>query len=212
MEDHTAYDYRMYDRVWQRVSPGDDPYGDIRAAQNAGEARTMPCRPEEPAQSLSVRPAPPSVRPLPGEEIDPCCMGSAAVESIEVLGGFIEEELSQRRCYLGLAARLCSSEAAAVLRRLAQEKLQAARKLKAAWFLINGSCYETAVRMEHMCWNCAADALRSCYHREACNGFNYRRASEETLDPCLQKIFACLSEQAFERADAIMAILGKIIC
>ena len=55
-------------------------------------------------------------------------------------------------------------------------------------------------------------ALRACYHQEACNGFNYQRASEETMDICLRKLFARLSEQSYRRAEALMALLGRLVC
>ncbi len=220
MENPTAYDYRMYDHIWQRVSPGCDPYGDIHAAQNerqhtgemppsagsgSAEAMTMPA-------PQNAQPAPRSEDTLPRAQLDPCCMGSEAMESLEVLEGFIEEELAQRRCYMGLAARVCNNSAARLLRSLAQEKLEAARELKTAYYLITGSCYEGLVSIDHMCWNSLADALRSCYHQEACNGFNYRRAADETVDTCLQKLLGRLSERSFARADAVMELLGHMIC
>ena len=43
-------------------------------------------------------------------------------------------------------------------------------------------------------------------------GYNYQRASEEALDICLQKLFARLSEQSYRRAEALMALLGRIVC
>lgn len=29
-----AYDYRQYDRVWQRVAPGLEPYPDLKETEN----------------------------------------------------------------------------------------------------------------------------------------------------------------------------------
>lgn len=219
MENPTAYDYRMYDQVWQRVSPGCDPYGDIHAAQNDQQhAGGMPPAGGSTGETLSVQtrqsapPAAQSENTLPGAQLNPCCMGSEAMESIEVLEGFIEEELAQRRCYMGLAARLCNGGAARLLRTLAQEKLEAARELKTAYFLITGACYENIVSIDHMRWNSLADALRSCYHQEVCNGFNYQRAADETVDQCLQKLLGRLAVQSFARADAVMELLGHILC
>ena len=57
-----------------------------------------------------------------------------------------------------------------------------------------------------------AEALRYCYHQEACNGFNYQRAADETVDTCLQKLLARLAEQSYCRAEAVMALLGRMIC
>ena len=63
-----SYDFRRYDRIWQRVSPTLEPY-----PAEEGEAMTA----LTPAQESQ----------LPGAEADPCCMGSAARESLSVLTG-----------------------------------------------------------------------------------------------------------------------------
>lgn len=209
MQDHTAYDYRMYDNVWQRVSPGCAPYGDSDAMPNASHQHTASLGESMSAQMTQM---PQRADTLPGAQLNPCCMGSEAMQDLKVLEGFIEEELAQRRCYLGLSQRLCHGGAARLLRSIAQEKKEAAQELKTAYFLITGSCYESAVSIDHMRWNSLCDALRSCYHQEACNGFNYRRAADETVDTCLQKLLGRLSAQAFARADALMDLLGQILC
>lgn len=212
MENPTAYDYRMYDNVWKRVSPELDPYGDICAAQ-AEEQR--PSNMSPPVTTLSApAPNPPadSETSLPGAALDPCCMGSEAAESINVLEGFIEEELAQRRCYLGLSHRVCHAGAARLLRAMAAEKMTAAQSLKTAYYLITGTCYENTISIDHMRWNSLADALRTAYHQEACNGFNYQRAADEIIDTCLQKILTRLSREAFHRADAILELLSHILC
>lgn len=214
MENPTAYDYRMYDQLWKRVSPELDPYEDIHAAQQESQSTNEPISAPPPISALAT-----SNRPtvseesgtLPGAQVNPCCMGSEAMESIRVLEGFIEEEISQRRCYLGLAGRICHSGAANLLRRIAAEKHEAAQSLKTAYYLITGSCYENLISIDHMRWNSLCDALRSCYHQEACNAFNYQRAAEETIDPCLGKLLSDLSKKAFARADAVMELLGRMI-
>lgn len=82
------YDYRQYDRIWERVAPTLNPYPAART-QNSAAAAPMTVQEEE---------------NLPGAEQNPCCMGSQAAESLEVLKGFIEEELADRRYYLAFAA------------------------------------------------------------------------------------------------------------
>ena len=66
--------------------------------------------------------------------------------------------------------------------------------------------------MEHLHWEDLSQALRSCYHQEACNGFNYQRAADETVDVCLQKLFGRLAEQSYRRGEEIMSLLGCLIC
>ena len=139
-------------------------------------------------------------------------MGTAARESLEVLEGFIQEELAGCRCCQSLSCKVKNANAAKLLRRIAAEKRCAARDLCAAYFLITGTQYAPAITIERKCWENLAQALRSCYHQEACNGYNYQRASEEALDICLQKLFARLSEQSYRRAEALMALLGRIVC
>lgn len=209
-----AYDYRIYDRIWQRVSPDLNPYPDVRAAAETGEApAAMP--PEQPAVPAAV-PAPLQEgggdANLPGADRNPCCMGTEAQESLEVLEGFIEEELAERRCCLAMSCRFRNQSAAKLLRRIAAEKQAAAKELGSAYYLITGSCYAPAISVEHMQWAGLAEALRSCYHQEACNGLNYQRAAEESLDPCLQKLFNRLGEQSYRRAEEIMALLARLLC
>lgn len=214
MDHSTPYDYRMYDQIWKRVSPELDPYGDITSAQ----AEEHQCGDMSPPTTALTTPARGAAAPdsgegsLPGAELDPCCMGSNAAESISVLTGFIEEELAQRRCYLGLSHRLCHSGAARLLQTMAAEKMAAAQALKAAYFLITGHCYANTISIDHMRWNSLPDALRTAYHQEACNGFNYQRAADETIDTCLQKLLSRLSQEAFDRSEAIMALLSRLLC
>ena len=90
-----AYDFRVYDQVWQRVAPGTDPFSPDPAAAGM-TADPQAVRPIPP-----VDPAPPVPAPvprqegggegnLPGAETNPCCMGTEARESLEVLEGFLQ--------------------------------------------------------------------------------------------------------------------------
>ena len=101
---------------------------------------------------------------------------------------------------------------ARLLRRIAGEKQAAARELCAARFLITGQQYAPAITVEHRRWENLAQALRSCYHQEACGGFNYQRAADEAVDPCLQKLFTRLGERASRRAGEVMELLGCLLC
>ena len=65
--------------VWQRVDPTLQPY---------------------PPQQSTTQPA---VQQPVQQPVDVCCMGTAAQEDIDVIRGFIEEELSDRRSYLACA-------------------------------------------------------------------------------------------------------------
>lgn len=88
---NAAYDYRRCARVWQRVDPTLNPYPDVRA--------TAAMAADTPGDGLSAAERNAELT-LPGAQADPCCMGTAALESLEVLQGFIREELADRRTYL----------------------------------------------------------------------------------------------------------------
>lgn len=212
-----AYDFRVYDQVWQRVSPGADPFSPDPAAAGMTDAspRNTPSAagvPPAPAAAPAPRQEVGGESNLPGAEPNPCCMGTEARESLEVLEGFLQEELAEGRCCQALANRTRNPRASRLLHQAAAEKRTAARELCAAYYLITGSRYTPAITVERMCWENLPQALRSCYHQEACNGFNYQRASEEALDICLQKLFARLGEQSYRRAANVMDLLGNLIC
>ena len=207
-----AYDYRVYDQVWQRVTPGVDPYAEDAAApsQNASPATPAPAAPVLAVQAAARQES--GGATLPGAEPNPCCMGTNAQDSLEVLEGFIQEELAASRCCQSLSCHVRSHAAAQLFRRFANEKQAAAREMCGAYYLITGTRYAPSITVEHMHWGSLAEALRSCYHQEACSGLNYARAADETLDLCLTKLFNQLSEQAYQRAEDVMSLLGRLVC
>ena len=210
-----AYDYRIYDQVWQRVSPGVDPYAEDAAvpSQSVSPASSVSAAPAAATQvQAAARQESSGAATLPGAEPDPCCMGTNAQNSLEVLEGFIQEELASSRCCQSLSCSVRNQAAAQLFRRFACEKQAAAREMCSAYYLITGNRYSPSITVEHMHWGSLAEALRSCYHQEACSGLNYARAADETLDLCLTKLFNQLSEQAYQRAEDVMSLLGRIVC
>lgn len=194
---NAAYDYRACARVWHRVDPTLTPYPEARAAMAADTADDGLTAAEREAE-LS----------LPGAQADPCCMGSAATESLEVLQGFLREELADRRTYLFLARRAPTAEARGVFRTLAEEEGRHARKLAAALYLITGERYCPAICYPPLRYAGYCAALRERYHEEVCGGFNYRRASQETLDPCLQQLLLAFSQDEYRHANAMLCLLS----
>ena len=170
------------------------------AVQAAGQSVQAVARQEDTSASL------------PGASPDPCCMGSNAQNSVMVVEGFIQEELAASRQYLCLVCHIRNQTAAQLLRRIACEKQAAARELCGAYYLITGKRYLPSVSVENVHCVSLADALRSCYHQEACGGLNYARAADETTDKCLADLFGRLSEQSYQRAEDVMGVLGKIVC
>lgn len=195
----TAHDYQMADRIWQRVSPDLTPYPELRD-------------PPAPAHQLATpSPERDNTDLLPGAAANPCCMGSLAQPSTDVVAGFIDEELAVRRACLALSQRLYQENIRQLLRHIAKERAAAARQLKSAYYLITGTCHIPSITMEQPHWRCLQEALRSCYHQESCSGLNYARAADEAEDICLQKLFQQLSRQAFCRAEEILTTLGTVI-
>lgn len=199
---NAAYDYRRCARVWQRVDPTLDPYPDVRAA--AAMAADTP----DDGLSAAERNA---ELTLPGAQADPCCMGTAALESLEVLQGFIREELADRRTYLFLARRAPTAEARQVFRAIASDEARHARRLLAAVYLITGERYCPAICYPPLRCDGYCAALRERYHEEVCGGFNYRRASQETLDPCLQQLLLAFSQDEYRHANAMLCLLSGVM-
>lgn len=215
-----GYDYRRYDRIWQRVAPTLEPYpGTMPTAERMSPPPPstppappmMPMLPNPPTPpTMPMLPNPPT-KPelnLPGAQADPCCMGSAAAEDLEVLSGFIEEELSDQRYYLAFA-RQAPSWTRQMLREFAAEEGAHARRLMAVYYLITGTCYTAAVNCERIWVGAWCMALRQRYHAEACGGLNYIRAAEGTTDPCLAKLLTELSEDEYRHASRILAMLER---
>ena len=199
---NAAYDYRRCARVWQRVDPTLDPYPDVRAAAAMAA--------DTPGDGLSAAERNAELT-LPGAQADPCCMGTAALESLEVLQSFIREELADRRTYLFLARRAPTAEARQVFRAIASDEGRHARRLLAAVYLITGERYCPAICYPPLRCDGYCAALRERYHEEVCGGFNYHRASQETLDPCLQQLLLAFSQDEYRHANAMLCLLSGVM-
>lgn len=194
----STYDYRQYDRIWQRVSPNLNPYPGAAAPAM------------EPVPGVPSTPPSSSEGTLPGAVENPCCMGSAAMEMLEVLKGFIEEELEDRSYYLAFA-RQAPSWARQALRDTAAVEAAHARRLMAVYYLITGECYHPALACGSICVGALCPALRNRYHEEACQGLNYIRAAEGTTDPCLTKLLTEFSQDEYRNADRMMELLERAL-
>ena len=196
-------DYQQYDRIWQRVSPELTPYPDLRGARAPTQTTVA-----------STAMAPPAVRleTLPGAIADPCCMGTQAQQSLGVLQGFVDEECRQRTVYLAQVRRQLRPGRAALLRRMAEQSLQHIQQLMTAYYLITGQCLRPVaqqVNVSDMTW---CDLLRASYHEEVCDRFNYMRASEEALDPCVKELFSRLADASQAQAEVLFDELSRHMC
>ena len=194
-----VYDFRRYDRVWQRVAPDLEPYPGVSPAAAA---------PAPPPQTASAAVLTRQESQLPGAAQDPCCMGSAAAEMLEVLTGYIEEEMADRRYFLTMS-RQAPSWARQRLRDIAADEGTHARRLMAAYYLITGQCYRPAIASGAVSIGRLCPALRERYHMEACSGMNYARSADGTTDPCLSKLLNELSADEYRHAEELMSILER---
>ena len=122
-------------------------------------------------------------------------MGSTAAEMLDVITGYIEEELADQR-YTKALLRQAPSWARQRLRDIAAGQGDHAHRLMAAYYLIQGTCYRPSVSTER-------------YHAAACNGLNYARSAGDTMDPCLSRIFQSLSDSSYVYADQFMQMLER---
>ena len=189
-------------QIWERVEPGLEPY----PAPLVMEAGRGPDAVPGAGSVVPVRSA-----PIGGIQ-DPCCMGSAAAEMLQVIQGFLEEELLDRRHDLMLA-RQAPSFARSALRGIAAAAESRARQLMAAYYLITGRCPQqpalgpaSQVYLGRWC-----PALRERYHAEVCTAMNYTRAAEGTTDPCLARLFRELSAGADQDARQLMILLERTL-
>lgn len=182
----SAYDYAGCARVWQRVAPELEPYPPAVYAQTPTQEET-----------------------LPGAIADPCCMGTQAAVSLEVLRGFVRAELSDRQSYLTLSRSAPTMEARRTFRALAEDETQHARRLLGVLYLITGACERQVIQQTPLPDEGYCPLLRRLYHEEACGAFNYRRAAEEAQDICLRTIFSALADDEQRHADAILSLLAR---
>lgn len=198
-----VYDFRQYDRIWQRVAPGMEPYPPSAQQEMTREACTVPAPAQERQEMVPV-----PENQLPGAMRDPCCMGSAAAEMLEVLAGFIEEELADQ-CSLRELLRRAPGWAVTRLRQLAVEEGEHARRLMAVWYLITGQCYRPRGLCRRSGCGGWCETLRERYHDAACSGLNYRRAAEGTTDPCLVKLLEELGTEEYHHAEILLRMLER---
>lgn len=193
-----VYDFRQHDRIWQRVSPGLEPYPDTAARSGGQPGVATPETGLTPMQESQ----------LPGADPNPCCMGTEAAELLTVLEGYIEEELEDQRQYQALS-RQAPSWARQTLREITEDEGNHARRLMAAWYLITGQCYRPNVVRGQLYIGKWCEELRQCYHEEACGGLNYARTADGTADVCLSGMLREFSTDEYRHAERIMALLER---
>ena len=206
-----VYDFRQYDRIWQRVAPTLEPYPSP-GRESAVQQEPAEAAPQAKTGQMSgAALTPAQVRQestLPGAERNPCCMGSAAAEMLEVLTGFAEGELADQRYYQTLT-RQAPAWARQQLRDIAADEGSHARRLLAVYFLITGECYRPIISCDRIYLPGWCAALRERYHEEACGGLNYARAAAGPTGPRLARLLNELRADEYRHADTMMRMLER---
>ena len=182
-----SFDYRQYDRIWQRVDPELNPYPEARAAMASG------CVSESAAPAAEL----------------PCCMASASGAQLELLRGFIEGELEDRRTYLTYARCAPGLGARQTLQQIAREEGMHARRLLSVYFLITGECYKPVMPVGRIAVAPWCELLRTRWHEESCGSLAYRRAAKEANDECLAGILQDLSADEARHARRLLCLLEQ---
>ena len=187
----TEEDYRRYEKIWRRVSPGEDPYPRQYKTNGAGGTHGQG------GSALAALP-----------EADACCID---LLSAEVVQGFLREEMADQGIYRSLARRAPHASERQTLFGFAHASAESVKLLQTIHFLITGETYQVTVVLPPQPKLYWCDALRARYHAESCKGFNTLRAAEETNDSCLKKLFIHLSEEACRRAETLCAMLSRAL-
>ncbi len=193
-----GYDYQQYDRIWQRVLPELNTFPEARNEEGDLPGTPLPGNDEMAA--------------LPGAQENPCCMGTAAQQSIGVIIGFAENEIALCRFYRCLIPHAPNQRAGAALRQILANAQDNVRRLRAVYYLITGNCFQVTRQITMPTIQGYCPTLRGAYHEETCTSFNYYRAAVGAPDPCLRALFERLGGVHRTNAEAMVNLLGSAIC
>ena len=221
-----TYNYEDYDRIWQRVLPELNTFpesrnedGDLPGTPIPGDDDLMgPAEPAGPAASPVPAPAAPEpARPeaaaqMPGAQQNPCCMGTAAQQSIGVIIGFIEIEVANCRFYRCFYPKAPNQAAARAIRQMMLDEMDHVRRLRAIYYLITGECFHSTRQIPMPEIGPYCDTLRAAYHEATCGSFNYFRAAAGAPDPCLRALFERLGNSRARHAETFVNLLGAMMC
>lgn len=192
------YDYEDYDRIWQRVLPELNTFPDSR-----NEEGNLPGTPI---------PGDDDLMELPGAQRNPCCLGTAAQQSINVIIGFIEVEMANCRFYRCFYPKAPNQAAARAIRQMMLDEMDHVRRLRAIYYLITGECFHSTRQIPMPEIGPYCDTLRAAYHEATCGSFNYFRAAAGAPDACLRALFERLGNSRARHAETFVNLLGAVIC
>ena len=205
-----APDYARYDRIWQRVAPALDPYPQVRAAnQKAVPAMAMTMQ-----QSAAVGETEQTVQnrnTAPGGQTEGQTAASVTqTGGTMVVEGFAQEEAADAASYTQLARLAPGRNQAMALRQMGRDAQRRAQELAAAYYLITGVPLQYGAASVVLPRLPYRELLRRSYHAAACNGVNYARAADATMDICLQRLLQRFSNESYAAADRLLLLLSQL--
>ncbi len=131
------------------------------------------------------------------------CMGSEAQDLTMVVEGFAQEEAADAASYTQLARLAPGRNQAMALRQMGRDAQRRAQELAAAYYLITGAPLQYGAASVVLPRLPYRELLRRSYHAAACNGLNYARAADATMDICLQRLLQRFSNESYAAADRL---------
>ena len=84
------------------------------------------------------------------------------------------------------------------------------QELAAAYYLITGVPLQYGAASVVLPRLPYRELLRRSYHAAACNGLNYARAADATMDICLQRLLQRFSNESYAAADRLLLLLSQL--
>ncbi len=99
---------------------------------------------------------------------------------------------------------------AMALRQMGRDAQRRAQELAAAYYLITGAPLRYGAASVVLPRLPYRELLRRSYHAAACNGLNYARAADATMDICLQRLLQRFSNESYAAADRLLLLLSQL--
>jgi rubrerythrin len=144
------------------------------------------------------------------EDEPPAPAPQPPVSATEMLAGFIEQELSDRRFYLCYAHHV-NGNARRAMREMGLDEEKHARRMMALYQMMTGECYAPTVSCGMLTFPPYCQVLRERYQEETGGAFHYTQAAQEVNDACLSTIFQELAADEKRHARTILCLMEQSI-
>lgn len=176
-------DAGQFARVWKRVTPEEIPGSAVQLVVH---------EPLEPSPVLEPR--------FP--------LGEDSEGEGEALRRYIAQEVQSWKGFMALAG---TGKGSTPLKSCGGEELHHAKRLSAAYFLISGIRYLPAGHTAPPRWSSREQGLRELFQAGQRAEMEYRRASEETMDPALGSLYLELAREEAVHLSRIRLVLEETL-